>query len=142
MKVLVDTTIWSIALRRRRLALKPAEQRILAEWIRLVNEDQASLIGPIRQEVLSGIRRAADFERLQIILEAFEDVAIEASDYVQAADFFNTCRSRGLNGSPIDLLICAVAHRLKLPIFTTDGDFAALARHIPLSLHRLPDSAA
>ena len=34
-----------------------------------------------------------------------------------------------------DLLICAVAVRHGLKIFTTDTDFAAYARHLPIKLH-------
>ncbi|MCX6929521.1 MAG: hypothetical protein NT154_40845 [Verrucomicrobia bacterium] len=40
-----------------------------------------------------------------------------------------------------DLLICAAAVRHSLKIFTTDTDFAAYARHIPIKLH-LPRGVA
>ncbi len=48
---------------------------------------------------------------------------------------FNLCRSHGINGSHVDMLLCALAHRNGVPIFTTDGDFPDYARHLPIHLH-------
>lgn len=64
MKSLVDTAVWSLALRRRTGDLSPGERRIVFEWRELVKKGRAALIGSIRQEVLSGIRRESDFGRL------------------------------------------------------------------------------
>jgi len=40
-----------------------------------------------------------------------------------------------VQGSPTDFLLCAVALRRGFAILTTDGDFAAFARLLPLRLH-------
>lgn len=56
-------------------------------------------------------------------------------DYVTAAKFFNLCRSRGVQGSNTDFLICAVAVRHDDAIFTTDVDFTRFARYVPVVLH-------
>jgi predicted nucleic acid-binding protein len=48
---------------------------------------------------------------------------IDRSDYERAAHVFNACRRKGIQGSNIDFLICAVAHRHAMPIFTLDRDF-------------------
>jgi hypothetical protein len=69
-------------------------------------------------------------------LAAFEDAPILTSDYELAARYFNACRARGVSGGSIDLLICAVAHRLRLSVFTTDPDFRRCAAHIPVRIHR------
>ncbi len=130
--VLVDTTIWSLALRRRPRNLNPDEQRLVEEWTLLVRTGRAALIGPVRQEVLSGIRRVSDFAALRQRLSAFRHVEILPADYDQAASFFNTCRSRGIVGTSIDMLICATAARLNIPIFTTDPDFSRYARLLPI----------
>jgi len=134
--VLVDTTIWSLALRRpaRRLGLE--QRALVAEWRRLVEEGSAVIVGPIRQELLSGVRDTEMFERLQGHLAGFDCLAIGIADYDEAARFYNHLRARGVAGGAIDLLLCAVAHRTESPIFTTDGDFARYARHLPVSLHR------
>jgi len=93
------------------------------------------MIGPVRQELLSGVRAGAEFDRLRRTLRAFVDLPIAARDYEIAARFFNACRRRGIQGSNTDFLICAVAARNKAPIFTTDRDFERFARVLPIALY-------
>lgn len=133
MKVLVDTSVWSLALRRRRA---PSEHVAVGELRRLIANGRAAMVGPIRQELLSGIRDAAAFTRLRDHLHAFPDEPIGAADYEHAAEHFNTCRARGLKGSNTDLLLCAIASRLRMPILTTDEDFRRYTTVIPIVLHR------
>lgn len=133
--VLVDTSVWSLALRRTPDRLNERERKLVEEWRRLIDHGQALLVGPIRQEILSGIREEFEFERLRDHLRAFNDVPIQTGDYEEAARLFNRCRSRGVVGTPIDLLMCAVAHRLNLDIFTTDRDFEHNTRDLPIRLH-------
>lgn len=135
MNVLVDTTLWSLALRRRREKLSGFEQDLVAEWGDLAASGRAVLMGPIRQEVLSGIREEQVFAALQTRLTRFRSLEILPEDYDQAARFFNTCRSRGIAGTPIDMIICATAFRYQVPIFTTDPDFPQYARHVPIRLY-------
>jgi predicted nucleic acid-binding protein len=133
-KVLVDTTIWSLALRRKRR--KPLEQALVDELDELINELRAVLIGPIRQEVLSGIPSAKDFEIVRGHLAAFGDLQIETPDYVEAARLYNLCRSKGVQGSHVDFLICAVKMRHSAAVLTTDEDFTNYAKHIDLEIHK------
>ena len=135
MIVLVDTTIWSLALRRRPQDLNPREKALLDHWVRLVRDGRAVLVGPIRQEILSGIRHAGAFEAIREQLGHFRYLQIDPSDYDLAARFFNTCRAKGIAGTPIDLLLCAVAHRCRAPIFTTDRDFERYAPHTGVHLY-------
>lgn len=135
MNVLVDTSIWSLALRRLRSDLNPAERVLVHDWERLVTERRATIIGPIRQEVLSGIREAEKFEALLKVLAPFPDEAIVDIDYVDAARITNRCRSAGLAVSAIDSLICAVAVRVGSPIYSTDHDFQRIKRFVAISLH-------
>lgn len=134
MTVLVDTTVWSLALRRGRGRLNAGEQQIVGQWADLIRDGQAALIGPIRQEILSGIRQDADFETLRERLASFDDLPVLTTDYEHAARLFNRCRSRGLTGTPTDLLICAIAQRMGLAIFTTDRDFERYVKHVPIML--------
>ena len=131
MKVLVDTSVWSLALRRRDRAPHP----VVAELRSLVDEGRVAIIGPIRQELLSGIRTADAFAQLRDHLRGFEDEAVETADFERAAEHFNTCRVHGVQGSNTDFLICAVAERRDLPILTTDADFTRFAGVLPISLH-------
>jgi predicted nucleic acid-binding protein len=134
--VLVDTPVWSLALRRRAQQLNPAERRQVAEWRALVAEGRARLTGIIRPEGLSGIREERDFERLRERLDAFDDVAAESVDHERAAVFFNACRAKGISPGAIDVLIGAVAAGHGLAIFTTDADFTRYAAVLPLRLPR------
>ena len=131
MKVLADTSVWSLALRRR----SRAAGALVDELRALVEEGRVAIIGPIRQELLSGIRDGVTFARLRDHLRAFEDEPLEAADFERAAEHFNTCRARGIQGSNTDFLICAAAERRRLPILTTDADFTRYARVLPISLH-------
>jgi predicted nucleic acid-binding protein len=106
-----------------------------AELAALIREGLASIIGPIRQELLSGVPSDQQFQVLREYLRPFPDLPIEAHDYEEAAVFFNRCRSKGIQGSNTDFLICAVAVRYQMPILTTDDDFAHFARVLPIQLH-------
>ena len=108
---------------------------MVEEWARLVRSGEAVLVGPIRQEILSGIRREETFIAIQESLGDFRYLDIFPSDYDLAARFFNVCRAHGITGTAVDLLICAVAHRFDVPIFTTDVDFQHYAPHVQIRLH-------
>ena len=131
MKVLVDTSVWSLALRRSRVAADPAVE----ELRHLIDEGRVAIVGPIRQELLSGVKTAASFAALREHLQACTDEPLETADFERAAEHFNTCRARGVQGSNTDFLLCAAAERRGLPILTTDRDFARFAKVLPIQLH-------
>ena len=130
MKVIVDTSIWSLALRRRRGGKSP-QATVLKN---LVTDRRVQMPGPVRQGILSGVRSPSDFRKLHERLASFPDLPLATEDYVKAAEFFNTCRSNGVQGSNTDFLLCAVSWRTRFPIFTTDKDFEATAGHLPVFL--------
>ncbi|MGB7157173.1 MAG: PIN domain-containing protein [Tepidisphaeraceae bacterium] len=129
MSVLVDSTIWSLALRRKTAAAPEVD--LLR---RLVRRDEARIIGAVRQEVLSGIRSQADFIIIRDRLRAFPDITLAEKHHERAAEFYNTCRTHGVQGSSTDFLICAVADMEQMQVFTTDDDFERYARHLPIDL--------
>jgi hypothetical protein len=61
--------------------------------------------------------------------------AVQTTAHERAAEFFNVCRSRGIQGSNTDFVICAVADRCGMAIPATDGDFPLFALHLPIQLH-------
>ncbi len=141
MKVLVDTSVWSVALRRRsKAALSPAEQDAVRELSTLIDEARASMAGCIRQEVLSGIGAQREFERLREMLQPFDDLGADMSTHERAAELFNRCRASGIQGSHIDFLICAIAREHRVPIFTLDQDFTGYAEVCRVELYRPRDS--
>ena len=135
MMVLVDTPVWSLALRRRAANLNPREQRLTAALRELIEDGRAQLVGPVRQELLSGMREEATFKKLRDQLRAFEQVSLNAADDEEAARLNNQCRARGIAGSTIDFLICAAALRRNWQIFTTDRDFPRYATVLPIKLY-------
>lgn len=138
MNVLVDTNVWTLAVRRRRGGLTAEEKAIVLELTELIRDDRILMIGPVRQELLSGIRTTAEFQRLQTRLSDFLDEPLETADFEEAAGCYNRCRTGGVAGSLNDFLICAVAIRRGASIFTSDVDFELYSQHIPINIHRLP----
>jgi predicted nucleic acid-binding protein len=132
MNVLVDTSIWSLALRRNSPRGTSAEM----ELVELVREGRVLMLGAIRQELLSGIRSNEQFKKLRDGLRAFSDLVLEEADYEEAASCFNRCRAKGLQGSNTDFLICAVGIRRNAAVLTTDDDFEGFADVLHLHLHQ------
>ena len=133
MNVIVDTCVWSLALRRN------ADQNnmFVYELTALIQESRAQLLGSIRQELLSGIKLQKQFQQLKKHLRAFEDIQLEEKDYELAAEYFNNCRQKGIQGSTTDFLICAVSTRCNIPILTCDKDFSNFQAAIIVNLHPL-----
>ena len=131
MNVLVDTSVWSLALRRP----TTHESSETVELVELIREGRVAMIGAIRQEILSGVRATEQYRKLRDRLRAFSDEALDESDYEEAATCFNRCRVKGLQGSNTDFLICAVSMRRRLAILTTDKDFGGFARVLGFELH-------
>lgn len=129
MSVIVDTSIWSLALRRN-----SPNSELVDRLRNLISEDEVSILGAIRQEILSGIRTTEQFTRLRDYLRAFPDLTLVQDDYEIAAEFFNTCRRNGIQGSNTDFLICAAAYRRNDSIFTTDQDFRSFQTYLPIQL--------
>jgi predicted nucleic acid-binding protein len=137
MLVLVDTPIWSLALRRKTADLNPRERRLTAVLRELIEDGRAQLIGPVRQELLSGVREESGFRKLRDQLRAFEQMSLDIADYEEAAHLNNQCRARGIAGSATDFLICSAAIRRIWQILTSDLDFLRYAAVLPLKLYNV-----
>jgi predicted nucleic acid-binding protein len=135
MQVLVDTSVWSLVLRRSAVPADAAQQAAVAGLKDLIADARVMLIGPVRQELLCGIKDPVQFERLRSALAAFPDEGLTTKDYERAAQLFNICKAQGVQGSNTDFLICAVALERKLPIFSTDQDFKHFQKCVPLELY-------
>ena len=135
MLVLVDTSVWSLVLRRKTGDLNAKEEALTQSLAELIRDGRAQLMGLVRQELLSGIREEDRFGKLRDYLRAFDDPRLELADYEEAAQMHNRCRSRGIAGSSIDFLICAVADRREWQIFTTDRDFERYGRVLGVKLY-------
>jgi len=90
MKVIVDTCVWSSVLRRDKIANREIEKKLIA----LILNNDALIIGPIRQEILSGYSDKKKFNELMNKLDAFPNLEIIDDDYILAAEFSNDCRKK------------------------------------------------
>ncbi len=131
MKVLVDTCIWSQILRHK----KPDAE--LSEKLKdLIKDSRVVMIGPIRQELLSGISEPSQFKQLKEKLSSFEDIPLLSEYFIKASEFSNICRKEGIQGSTTDFLICAISNLQKLQIYTDDKDFANYKKYLPIHLYK------
>ncbi len=113
----------------------PRDISVSNELIKLIHAEKAKIIVCIRQEVLSGYSDFNQYKKLKDKLVYFPNEPIIDNDYLLAAEFSNLCRQKGIQGSHIDFLICAVAFRLEMNIFTSDKDFKLYSCHIPIKLY-------
>jgi predicted nucleic acid-binding protein len=131
-KVIVDTDVWSEAFRRKG-SDKSAHYHELCQ---LIEEGRVELLSIVKMEILCGIRDDVAFEKIHTKLEAFREQALPPEIYVMAARFFNLCRSKGIQGSNNDFIICAASVSWKLPILSKDKDFDHYKKYIPIELHQ------
>ena len=134
---LVDTSVWSMALRRDQAKLNAKELQGVKQLQGLVQEHRSRVIGPIRQELLSGMRETAQFERLREKMRAFEDEPLLTSDFDYGAELNIRGLRAGITASSVDMLICAVAQIRSWSILSLDNDFQRLAKLFNLELHPL-----
>ena len=134
--VLVDTCVWSLALRGKSVV----EDVISQQLTQLIDENRVKIIGSIRQELLSGYANKNSFEKLRQKLMYFPNEAVVDSDYEASAEYSNLCRANGIQGSHTDFLICAVSLRMQFTIFTTDKDFLNYSKYLPIKFFTPPVS--
>lgn len=132
MRVIVDTCVWSHFLRRDRVG----PSLVSREVERLIKRDAIQMLGPIRQELLSGAQPQERFNQLKEYLRYYPNLYVDAEDEENAAHYYNICRKNGVQGTATDLLICAVSVRHGMKIFTTDTDFDLYGQHLPLIRHQ------
>lgn len=135
MYTLVDTSVWSLALRKKEPSKK--DTQIIDYFSDIIRDLRLAIIGPIRQEILSGISDMNRYKELRDKISVFEDYQIHTKEYELAASYYNECRKNGIQGSHIDYLICAVAVNNRMKILTLDNDFISFKKIIPIELEEI-----
>src|SRR6266481_8633208 len=102
MKVLVDSNIWSIGLRRDHSRLNNHQLLVKNEFSKLFDNGDIALIDPVRQEVLSGVKQNEHYERLRKRLRSIPSEPLVIEDYEDAARIYNQCASKGIAVYSID----------------------------------------
>lgn len=136
-RVLVDTSVWSLALRKREHTR--FETRYILRLSEIIRDLHLVMMGPIRQEILSGLSDERKYEALRQKISIFPDHPISTHEYELAAKFHNECRRHGIQGSHIDYLICAVAQNNGYPILTLDQDFVHYQEYVGIQLETISD---
>ena len=134
MKFLIDTSVWSEALRRKNNTISSSET-ILA---RLINdENEIILTGIILQEILSSITNHKLFNEIKSILSEFPYIEASKEDYIFAAELRNISKSKGITAGSFDFLIASISIQNNLTLVTTDKDFSHIAKHCDLKLYNM-----
>ena len=135
--ILVDTCIWSLALRRNRRDLNLQERKLSIALRDLIVRGEACVIGPIRQELLSGVSSKGQFELLREQVRLQHELPLTTEIWEIAAEYYNTCKGLGIAPDDIDMTICSAAKWHDAPIFTIDPDFSRYAACLPIALHQI-----
>lgn len=125
MNIVVDTSVWSLVLRRGVVD----EQDVHVRAFRACIDDghELVLLGPILQELLDGLRSERQFSRLLSVLRPVRLAPIHRDTYVLAARMRNRCRKKGVQAGPTDFLIAAACVESGYPLLTADRDFERIA---------------
>jgi predicted nucleic acid-binding protein len=128
--LVVDTSVWSLVLRRPRVDEDDPHVRAFRRHVE--SGDGLFLIGNILQELLDGLRSPRQFDRLLGLLEPFPLLDIDRRTYIAAARLRAACRARGVVAGPIDFLIAAACCRHGFPLLAADKDFSRIALYCDL----------
>jgi hypothetical protein len=134
--LLVDTSVWSLALRRDR----PKQNRHVRRFEQALVDGDVVLTGVVLQELLQGLVEGPTKDRLVIELSKLSLLVPSRDDHVLAAELFTTCRRNGVQLATVDALLAAICSRRTLALLTTDNDFVHAARHVDLTVW--PDELA
>lgn len=135
MTLLVDTSVWSLALRRDAASTDP---HVAALKEALLGTDVVVTTGIALQELLQGFSGAR--ARTQII-DTFGALALvqpDREDHIAAADLRNACRRAGVQLGTVDALIAQLCIRHGMTLLSADRDFLHAAKHTKLRVWTLP----
>jgi predicted nucleic acid-binding protein len=131
LSLFVDTSVWSLALRRD----SPPEAAPVRALLRAIESGEMLLTtGLVLQELLQGF--SGPKARAQI-LDRFAAVPLlvpDREDHIAAAGLRNGCRRAGVQIGTIDALLAQLCIRHDLTMLSTDDDFRRIAGHSALKL--------
>ena len=131
MTLLVDTSVWSLALRRDGTV---EAKEVIALREALDGADSVVTTGLVLQELLQGFSGP---KAKQAIIERFGALPLiqpDRQDHVAAAEVRNACRRGGVQIGTIDALLVQLCGRYEMTLLSSDKDFANAARHVPFRL--------
>lgn len=129
MTLLVDTSVWSLALRRDQDSGAPQLRALRAA---LQGDEIVVTTGLVLQELLQGF---AGPRARKDIIERFAALPLlspDRHDHIDAARLRNRCRRAGVQLGTIDALLAQLCLRHDITLLTTDNDFVHAAAHCAL----------
>jgi predicted nucleic acid-binding protein len=130
LSIFVDTTVWSLALRR-----DAPGGPFVAELARAFNaNDQIFTAGLVLQEILQGVSGPRQRDQIIARLASLPLLQPEWNDHLNAAELFNRCRRAGIQVESIDVLYAQLCIRYDLTMLTADRDFQHMAKHCALKI--------
>lgn len=131
MNLFVDTSVWSVALRRDTPAPAPEVDTL----VRAIEAGETILTtGLVLQELLQGFSGPRDRRQIMDRFGALPLLVPNRADHVDAAELRNRCRRSGIQIGTIDALLAQLCIRHDLTMLATDRDFHNMAGHCPLKL--------
>jgi predicted nucleic acid-binding protein len=131
LSLFVDTSVWSLALRRD----APPDAPAVRVLVRAIESGETLLTtGLVLQEILQGF--AGPKAQAQI-LDRFSAVPLlvpDREDHIRAAELRNLCRRTGVQVGTIDALLAQLCIHHGLTMLSTDNDFNRIAGHCPLKI--------
>ena len=134
MKLFVDTSVWSLALRRNRPTPEPEVRRLRDA---LGNGEAIHTTGIVVQELLQGYRGPTARARIVERFAALPMIVPTRQDHIEAAELRNECRRHGVQVGTINALLAQLSVRHELTMLSTDSDFSRIAGLAPMQLWRL-----
>ena len=131
MRLFVDTSVWSLALRRD---APPATPHVSLLSAALQAGDLVFTTGLVLQELLQGFAGPRARDGILARFAPLPFLVPERTDHVAAARIRNECRRRGVQVGTIDALIGALCLRHELTLLSTDADFSRMADLRPLKV--------
>src|SRR5574337_643128 len=129
MTLLVDTSVWSLALRRDVEAAEPEVQELKEA---LFGSEVVVTTGLVLQELLQGFSGAKAQTQIIERFAALPLLQPDRDDHISAAALRNSCRQSGVQLGTIDALLAQLAIRHDLTLLTTDKGFTHAAKHCSL----------
>lgn len=129
MTLLVDTSVWSLALRRDIEATEPEVQELKDA---LFGSNLVVTTGLVLQELMQGFSGAKAQTQIIERFAALPLLQPDRDDHIGAAVLRNACRQAGIQIGTIDALLAQLAIRHGLTLLTTDKDFTHAAKHCAL----------
>ena len=131
MTLLVDTSVWSLALRRDSASAAPAVEALRTA---LEGGDTIVTTGLVLQELLQGFAGPRARKEILQRFAALPLLVPDRRDYIDAAEVRNRCRRSGVQMGTIDALLAQLCIRHELTLLTTDDDFTLAAKHCALKV--------